>query len=110
LYNTGKMPASDPYQEFPSESAATFEQAKKAADAKDVAKQRTEETDKTESQNTDSDIDTTYPSEHADDKPADETKSDADKSDDNGSDSSHSDDSNENVDNNNDNDDNNKDN
>jgi len=110
LYNTGKMPANDPYQEFPSESAATFEQAKKAADAKDVAKQRTEETDKTESQNTDSDIDTTYPSEHADDKPADETKSDADKSDDNGSDSSHSDDSNENVDNNNDNDDNNKDN
>ncbi|GEO63793.1 ATP-dependent zinc metalloprotease FtsH [Companilactobacillus nantensis] len=87
LYNTGAMPANDANQQFPSESAATFEQAKKAAEAKDAAKQKSEESTKDDSTNADeTNVDeTTYPSEH-EDKPADEPKSDTDKSDDNNSD------------------------
>ena len=42
LYNSGEMPANDKNEEYPSESAATFEQAKRAAEAKDAAKQKTE--------------------------------------------------------------------
>ncbi|WP_057881578.1 ATP-dependent zinc metalloprotease FtsH [Companilactobacillus kimchiensis] len=106
LFNTGKMPANDPNQEFPSESAATFEQAKKAAEAKDVARQKNEGSDKDDSDKTDAnDLDkTTYPSEQPDDKSTVDTKSDADKTTDTGSDDS-SNDSNSNNDN-----DNNKDN
>lgn len=104
LYNTGKMPANDPNQEFPSESAATFEQAKKAAEAKDVARQKTEESNN-ETPKTDNDglDEKTYPSEQ-DGKSTDETKSDTDKSDDNGSDDS-TDDTNNNNDNDNNKDD-----
>ncbi|MCD2255939.1 ATP-dependent metallopeptidase FtsH/Yme1/Tma family protein [Lactobacillus sp. CC-MHH1034] len=45
LYNTGKMPADESTDEFPSESAATFEEAKKAAEAKDMHKQASEDTE-----------------------------------------------------------------
>ena len=107
LYNTGKMPANDANQEFPSESAATFEQAKKAADAKDAAKQRSEESaNKTTSDITDaSDVDKTeFPSENADKDQATDNKAADDT--DNKSDESHND-SNDTDSNN---DDNNKDN
>ena len=70
LYNTGKMPANDPNQEFPSESAATFEESKKAVEAKDAEKQKTEGST-TETDESDDNIDeAVYPSEK------DETKSD----------------------------------
>ncbi|NVY96305.1 ATP-dependent zinc metalloprotease FtsH [Lactobacillus sp. DCY120] len=42
LYNTGKMPEKD-QEEFPSEKASTFEEAKKAAQLRDEAKQAREE-------------------------------------------------------------------
>ncbi|KRK44097.1 ATP-dependent Zn protease [Companilactobacillus crustorum] len=83
LYNTGKMPANDANQEFPSESAATFEQAKKAAEAKDAEKQKSEESSKNVSSNSSDDNldETTYPSEN-DDKPTEDNKSeDGNKSD-----------------------------
>ncbi|KRK81947.1 ATP-dependent Zn protease [Companilactobacillus bobalius DSM 19674] len=71
LYNTGKMPANDANQEFPSESAATFEESKKAVEAKDAEKQKTEGSTKDETAKSDENIDeTVYPSEK------DETKSD----------------------------------
>ncbi|CAJ1188455.1 ATP-dependent zinc metalloprotease FtsH [Companilactobacillus paralimentarius] len=70
LYNTGKMPANDANQEFPSESAATFEESKKAVEAKDAEKQKTEGST-TETDKSDDNIDeAVYPSEK------DETKSD----------------------------------
>lgn len=42
LYNTGKMPDENP-DEFPSERVSTFEEAKKALEAKDAKKQASEE-------------------------------------------------------------------
>ena len=70
MYNTGKMPANDANQEFPSESAATFEESKKAVEAKDAEKQKTEGST-TETDKSDDNIDeAVYPSEK------DETKSD----------------------------------
>ncbi|KRK51838.1 ATP-dependent Zn protease [Companilactobacillus kimchii DSM 13961 = JCM 10707] len=71
LYNTGKMPANDANQEFPSESAATFEESKKAVEAKDAEKQKTEGSTKDETAKSDENLDeTVYPSEK------DEAKSD----------------------------------
>ncbi|MCV3763656.1 ATP-dependent zinc metalloprotease FtsH [Companilactobacillus farciminis] len=73
LYKTGKMPANDANQEFPSESAATFEEAKKAAEAKDAAKQKAEESNKEENAKSETTVDdTTFPSEKDD-----QTKSDS---------------------------------
>ncbi|PMD68099.1 ATP-dependent zinc metalloprotease FtsH [Companilactobacillus nuruki] len=96
LYNTGKMPANDANQEFPSESAATFEQAKKAAEAKDAAKQKSEELSKDNEITPDSsDVDqTTYPSEHSDEKSVDDNNSETDNSDNDSSKSVDSNDSN----------------
>ena len=72
LYKTGKMPANDANQEFPSESAATFEEAKKAAEAKDAAKQRSEESNKEENAKSETTADeTTFPSEKDDQPKAD---------------------------------------
>ncbi|MDG5113898.1 ATP-dependent zinc metalloprotease FtsH [Companilactobacillus pabuli] len=69
LYKTGKMPANDANQEFPSESAATFEETKKAAEAKDAAKQKAEESNKEENAKSETTADdTTFPSEK-DDQP-----------------------------------------
>ncbi|WP_334331740.1 MULTISPECIES: ATP-dependent zinc metalloprotease FtsH [unclassified Companilactobacillus] len=63
LFKTGKMPANDKNQEFPSESAATFEEAKKAVEAKDAAKQKTEGANKDEVKSDEGLDETTYPSE-----------------------------------------------
>ncbi|QCX25441.1 ATP-dependent zinc metalloprotease FtsH [Companilactobacillus futsaii] len=89
LYNTGKMPANDANQEFPSESAATFEEAKKAAEAKDAAKQRVEESKKEESAKSETnDDDTTVPSEKDDQSKSDASETnDSTQNSDNDSDS-----------------------
>ncbi|KRK76366.1 ATP-dependent Zn protease [Companilactobacillus alimentarius DSM 20249] len=113
LYNTGKMPANDANQEFPSESAATFEQAKKAAEAKDAEKQKTEGTSNDDSENksdksNDENLDeTVYPSEKDATKTSDEnsttdeTKSeDTTSTPDENKSSNQSDDSSDNKDNN----------
>ncbi|GAF39468.1 ATP-dependent Zn protease [Agrilactobacillus composti DSM 18527 = JCM 14202] len=69
LFKTGKMPEGEDSDEFPSESAGTFEEAKKLAERKDAEKQVAEEAENAEAK---SDADT---------KPADETKADAAKTD-----------------------------
>ncbi|WP_010624938.1 ATP-dependent zinc metalloprotease FtsH [Companilactobacillus versmoldensis] len=53
LYDHGKMPENDKNTEFPSESAATYEQAKRAVEAKDAEKQKNETT-KSDDDNDDS--------------------------------------------------------
>ncbi|WP_125587952.1 ATP-dependent zinc metalloprotease FtsH [Companilactobacillus jidongensis] len=82
LFNDGKMPDNDINTEFPSESAATFEQAKRAVDAKDAAKQgvksTTDKTDDTDANETE------FPSEKSDDSEHDDNadnKSDSSKDD-----------------------------
>ncbi|WP_057764705.1 ATP-dependent zinc metalloprotease FtsH [Companilactobacillus tucceti] len=83
LFNTGKMPADDLKEEFPSESAATFEQSKRAVEAKDAAKQKSEDT-----KNDDDDTNKTeFPSEKdsntSDDKPNADDSDDQNNHDDN---------------------------
>ncbi|WP_334341093.1 ATP-dependent zinc metalloprotease FtsH [Companilactobacillus sp. HBUAS56275] len=111
LYNTGKMPANDANQEFPSESAATFEEAKKAVEAKDAEKQKTEGPTKNDADKSDENVDeTVYPSEK-DQTKSDDTNSSNDtttsstenKSDNDSADSKDSTDSNDKDNNNNDN-------
>ncbi|WP_125712090.1 ATP-dependent zinc metalloprotease FtsH [Companilactobacillus kedongensis] len=83
LFNSGKMPDGDLKEEFPSESAATFEQAKRAVEAKDAAKQKSDD-----SKEEDSSTDTEFPSEkkdddsHSDDKPNTDESSDQNNHDD----------------------------
>ncbi|MFD1417352.1 ATP-dependent zinc metalloprotease FtsH [Companilactobacillus keshanensis] len=77
LFDTGKMPDGDLKEEFPSESAATFEQAKRAVEAKDAAKQKSDDP-KEKSGNTD----TEFPSEKKDDDSPSDDKSNTDESND----------------------------
>lgn len=93
LWNTGKMPESSKTNEFPSERAATFEEAKRELERKEAERQAQLEKQHQNGQNTDQHDDSTTSNEDAE-KPDDVSKDSSNSDNDQSHQNDHHDDSN----------------